>query len=208
MTGKDQRRLAVPPELGKQLMGALLNLDAAVLGTRRIVFPNMVEMGEFGADPAEIVPDPGQNRLDLFGRFFRKCGGQIGTGDPLLAQQRANAPGDTAEQVCRLDRVEIAGGPQHADRQRPYRRFAERLGGLADTCLGANQRGSHQKPILVLRNAGPLSARENAWACVSPTGKIISGAGLGNAMSVKSARASESTKHSGRRSRTNSTSRR
>ena len=55
---------------------------------RGIVVPDVIEMGEFGADAAEIVPDAGQNGLDLLGRFFRERGGQIGAADPLLAQLR------------------------------------------------------------------------------------------------------------------------
>ncbi len=55
-------------------------------GRAAIVLPDMVEMREFGADAAEIVPDACQNGLDLLGRFFRKGGGQIGAADPLFAQ--------------------------------------------------------------------------------------------------------------------------
>ena len=59
-----------------------------VLGMRRIVVPDVIEMGELGADAAEIVPDAGQDGLDLLGRFFREGGRQIGAADPVLAQQR------------------------------------------------------------------------------------------------------------------------
>ena len=46
-------------------MGARLDLDAAVLRTCPIVLPDMVEMGKFGAETTEIVPDAGENSLDL-----------------------------------------------------------------------------------------------------------------------------------------------
>ena len=36
-------------------------------GCARIVLPDMIEMGEFGAKAAEIVPDAGENGLDLLG---------------------------------------------------------------------------------------------------------------------------------------------
>src|SRR5207247_7880618 len=51
---ENQRRLAVEPQLRKQLMGAWLNFDAAILGMRRIVLPDVIEMGEFGAEATEI----------------------------------------------------------------------------------------------------------------------------------------------------------
>ena len=47
-------------------MGALLDFDAAVFGMCTIMLPDMIEMGEFGAIAAEIVPDAGKNGLDLF----------------------------------------------------------------------------------------------------------------------------------------------
>ena len=66
MGRKDERRLAVEPQLRKQFVGALLDFDAAILGVRGIVLPDMVEMGEFCADATEIVPDTCENGLDLF----------------------------------------------------------------------------------------------------------------------------------------------
>jgi hypothetical protein len=48
-------------------MGTLLDFDPAVFGMRAIVLPDMIEMGEFGAIAAEIVPDAGKNGRDLRG---------------------------------------------------------------------------------------------------------------------------------------------
>ena len=64
-----------------------------LLGMGGIVLPDVIEMGELGADAAEIVPDAGENGLDLLGRFFREGGGEIGAADPLLAQQGADQRG-------------------------------------------------------------------------------------------------------------------
>ena len=54
------------------------------------MFPDMIEMGEFGADPAEIVPDAGENGLDFIRRLLREGGGQVGAADPLFAQLNPN----------------------------------------------------------------------------------------------------------------------
>ena len=67
MAGEDQRRLAVVPDLVEQLFGPRRELDAAVLvGMVGIIVPDVIEMGELGANAAEIVPDPVQNSLDFF----------------------------------------------------------------------------------------------------------------------------------------------
>ena len=86
MACENQRRLAVEPQLREQFVRARLDFDAAVFGMGGIVLPDVIEMGEFGADAAEIVPDAGEDGLDLLGRFFRKRGGEIGAADPVLAQ--------------------------------------------------------------------------------------------------------------------------
>jgi hypothetical protein len=38
-----------------------------------VVVPDVIEMGELGADAAEIVPHAGQNGFDLFRRFLGKA---------------------------------------------------------------------------------------------------------------------------------------
>jgi len=48
-------------------VGRLLDFDAAVFGMRAIVFPDMIDMREFGAEAAEVIPDTSKNGLDLLG---------------------------------------------------------------------------------------------------------------------------------------------
>ena len=48
-------------QLAESSCGARLDFDAAVLGMRGIVIPDVIEMGEFGADASEIVPDAREN---------------------------------------------------------------------------------------------------------------------------------------------------
>src|SRR6266480_8034524 len=105
-------------------MGPRLDLDAAILGARGIVLPDMIEMREFGADATEIVPDACENGLDLCRRFLRKCGGEIGATYLLLPHHGPDRAGDPAEQVGGLDRIEIAGDTQYSDRQRTHRGLA------------------------------------------------------------------------------------
>ena len=135
--------LAIEPQLRKQLVGARQDFDAALFGIGRIVLPDMIEMGKFGADATEIVPDAGENGLDLRRRFFRERGGQIGAADLLLAHHRSNRASDPAEQVRGLDRIEIAGGAKHSNRQRADRGFGDRLGGVAKTGPGTRKQAAH-----------------------------------------------------------------
>ena len=65
MAGKDQRGLAVEAKLRKQLVGARQDFDPAFFGEGGIVLPDVIEMGEFGAKAAEIVPYAGENGLNL-----------------------------------------------------------------------------------------------------------------------------------------------
>ena len=80
--------------------------------SRGIVVPQPVEMGELGADAAEIVPDAAQDRLDLGGRLLRKCGDEIGAADAVLRQPRADAcaarAAPTFAMRCRVDQPDRA----------------------------------------------------------------------------------------------------
>jgi hypothetical protein len=140
---QDQRRFAVQPELMKQLMRALGQFGAALVRARLVEVPDVIEMGEFGADPAEIVPDTGEDGLDLLRRFFREGRGQIGAADALLAQPRPDQTGDPAERVGGLLGVEIAGGAQQADGQRADGGFAKRFGRVPQPRLGTSQQRMH-----------------------------------------------------------------
>ena len=94
MGGEDQRRLAVEPELVKQLVGAAGYVDVAELGLFLDVVPDVVDMRELGRAAAEILPDAVQDRLDLLGRFLGECGHEIGAADLVFAQARPDGAGD------------------------------------------------------------------------------------------------------------------
>jgi hypothetical protein len=108
-----------------------------------VEIPDVIDMGEFGADPAEIVPDAGKDGLDLLGRLFRECGGQISAADPLFAEFGPNQPGDPGERLRGLVRIEVAGGPQQANGQRADGGLAERLGRVPKPRLGTSQQRMH-----------------------------------------------------------------
>jgi hypothetical protein len=65
VAGEDQRRLVVEAKLGEQFVGALLNFDTAVLGMRRIVLPDVIDVRKLGGDTSEIVPDTIENDVDF-----------------------------------------------------------------------------------------------------------------------------------------------
>src|SRR6202171_570217 len=71
MAREEQGRLAVIPELIEQFLCPRRELDATwSFGMIGVVVPDVVEMREFGADAAEIIPDARENGLDLFRRLF------------------------------------------------------------------------------------------------------------------------------------------
>ena len=143
MPGCSTRRLTVEPELVIQLVGAEGNVDVAEFRLPFDVIPDVIDMRKLGSAPAEIFPDPTQDRLDLLGRFFRECRGKIRASDSLLAQRRADQARDPPEQVGCFVRIEIARGPQQADRERADRGFAERFEGVAKPGLGTRQERRH-----------------------------------------------------------------
>ena len=72
MAGEDDRRLAVVAQVIENLLGPRAELDAArFVRMIDVVVPDVIEMGELGADAAEIVPDAGQNGFDLFAAISR-----------------------------------------------------------------------------------------------------------------------------------------
>src|SRR3954464_13669864 len=125
MACKDQRRLAIQPQLREQRVGARLNFDAGVFWMSGIMLPDMVKMGEFGADTAEIVPHTSENGFDFFGRFFREGGREIGSADLLFAQRWPDQTSDPAEQVGGFDRIERTGAAQQSNGQRAHGGFAD-----------------------------------------------------------------------------------
>ena len=71
----------------ENLLGPRAELDAArFVRMIDVVVPDVIEMGELGADAAEIVPDAGQNGFDLFRRFLGKGCLEILAPDAVLAQ--------------------------------------------------------------------------------------------------------------------------
>jgi hypothetical protein len=69
--GEDDRRLAVVAQVIENLLGPRAELDAARLVRMiDVVVPDVIEMGELGADAAEIVPDAGQMVSISFRRFL------------------------------------------------------------------------------------------------------------------------------------------
>ena len=81
MGGEDQRRLAVVAQVLEPLVD-LLRVEHVALVVR-IGFEHLqaIDMGEFGGDAAEIVPDRLQDLLDLGCGLFRKCSREIGAAD-------------------------------------------------------------------------------------------------------------------------------
>ena len=78
MAREDDRRLAVVAQGIENLLGPRAELDAArFVRMVDVVVPDVIEMGELGADAAEVVPDAGQNGFDLFRRFLGESGGEI-----------------------------------------------------------------------------------------------------------------------------------
>src|SRR5258705_13891720 len=144
MACENQGRFAIVPELVKQFLGPRRELDAAwFLGMIGVVVPDVIEMGELGADAAEIVPDAGQNGFDLFGRFLRKGGREIFAADPVLAQPAADEARGAAEETGGLVRIEITRRAQQGDRQRADRCFRRRFGGVAKARLGAKEQAGY-----------------------------------------------------------------
>ena len=63
----------------------MARVDAACAPDARVVVPQPVDMGEFGADAAEVVPDAAEDRVDLGGGFFRKRRNEIGAAERCSA---------------------------------------------------------------------------------------------------------------------------
>ena len=108
---------------------------------RRVVIPQPVEMGEFGADAAEIVPDAAQDGLDLGGGFLRKRGLQIGAADAVLAAAagRCGASAQPAKSASRSGltqphQLEHADGERADARRRSARLSARRRRRASSRC--------------------------------------------------------------------------
>ena len=138
MACEDDGGFAVVSQMIENLLRPWGEFDTArLLRMIEVVIPDVVEMGELGADAAEIVPDAGQNGFDLFRRFFGEGGLEIFAADAVLTQPAPDEARDAAEEIGGLDRIEITRGAQQRDRQRAHGCFRHRLGGVANARLGA-----------------------------------------------------------------------
>jgi hypothetical protein len=124
MCGEDQRRLAVVAQPERNRLGRVGIHHAAWALARRIVIPQSVDMGELGADPAEIVPDAAEDRLDLGGRFLRKRGGEIGAADAVLRQPRPDAAHHLACEIRHGADIDQPDAAQQLHREEAEHRVA------------------------------------------------------------------------------------
>ena len=125
MRGEDERGLAVVAQADEAVERRLREFDMAGAVIVRIVIPDAVEMGEFDADAAEIVPDAAENGLDLCVGFFRKGHAQIFLPDPVLAQFRPDLAHQVAGEIRHAVRIGPADRLQQADRERAKHRVAQ-----------------------------------------------------------------------------------
>jgi hypothetical protein len=77
MGGEDQRRLAVVAQLPEPVIDRDAVEDVAQIVGVGLEHLQAIDMGEFGRDASEIVPDAVEDRLDLGRRFLRKGGGGL-----------------------------------------------------------------------------------------------------------------------------------
>src|SRR5262249_22020280 len=147
MAGEENRGLAVVAQRVEQLLGACAELDATrLVRLIDVVVPDVVEMGELGADAAEIVPDARENLLHRFRRFLGEGGFEVFAADAVLAQAAADELRGSAEEVRRLVRIEQARGAQQRNREAAHRGLAKRLEGVAQARLDAKkEQAVHRK---------------------------------------------------------------
>ena len=114
-----------------------------------VVVPQPVDMGELGADAAEVVPDAAQDRLDLGGRLLRKCRGEIGAADAMLRQPRADGAQHRAADIRHDVRVEQPDRAQRMHGEKAERRIAERAAAAirAFVCPEPCQRLEHDHDL-------------------------------------------------------------
>src|SRR5262245_32904935 len=137
---KKDRGLAVIAQRVEQHLGARAELDTArFLRMIGVIVPDVVKMGELGADAAEIVPDTGKNLLDLFRRFFGEGGLQILAADAVLAQAPADEQRSASEEIRGLVRVKQPRDAQKRDRDAADRSLADGLDRITQARLEAKK---------------------------------------------------------------------
>src|SRR5450759_1793406 len=116
-------------------------------------------MGEFGAHAPEIVPDPAQDRVDLGGRFFRKCGNQILTADAVFRQQRTDRAHQPATEIGHPVGIGEAQTLEQRKGESAQQRVADALAAAPHTPNHSPYPIRHQKFTMTLPNTCRLSSR-------------------------------------------------
>src|ERR1019366_1408580 len=113
-------------------------------------------MGEFGAPAPEIVPDPAQDRVDLGGRFFRKCGNQILSADAVFRQQRTDRAHQPATEIGHPVGIGEAQTLEQRKSESAQQRVADALAAAPNHSTYSIR---HQKFTMTLPNTCRLSSR-------------------------------------------------
>ena len=116
-----------------------------LLGLVGVELPEPVEVGEFGAYAAEIVPARAEDCFDLGGGLFREGRFEVFARDALFRQQRADFAHDPAGEIGRSVGIGAAQALEQADRQRAGNRVAGALCAAARPPDHAPKRIGHQK---------------------------------------------------------------
>ena len=137
--GEDHRRLAVVlhPQEPLDVVGAVVDEVAVVA----IAGADVIEMGDLGADTAEIVPHAAQDFLDLGVGLFRKGSAQIGAADAMLRQPRPDGAHDRAADIADPD-------PVAAMRQREKHRRHTAGGDIGERLCRVAHRRAKAFPVL------------------------------------------------------------
>ncbi len=121
----------------------------------------LVEMRELDGDAAEIVPDAGEDRLDLGVGFVRECSVQIVAADAMLVAQRADLAHQRAGHIRRAPAVHPLGRMQRSDGGRADRRVDHELETPRRHLKELETPRRHQNMTMILPNTCRLSSRAN-----------------------------------------------
>jgi len=149
MSGKAEHRLAavqhapVALDRFRRVGDQVRRLPADALDTE------FIEVGELDRDPPEIVPDAGEDLLDLSLGFFRKGGTQVLAGEPVFLEQRADLAHRRAGGVRRAPAVEALDRAEQSDGAGADRRIEQ----------GFESPFGHQNVTTILPKTWRLSSR-------------------------------------------------
>src|ERR1039458_1725165 len=130
-------------------------------------------MGEFGAHAPEIVPDPAQDRVDLGGRFFRKCGNQILAADAVFRQQRTDRAHQPATEIGHPVGIGEAQTLEQRKGESAQQRVADALAAAPHTPNHSPYPIRHQKFTMTLPNTCRLSSRARPAAIFDRLSRIL-----------------------------------